>query len=771
MAKQNSNKEQLETQNKLAREYVDILKQTKAAMSELKKSLKGNLDEQSLITDETKEAISLAQTLAGFTVEQLSSKREEANFTAKLSKVTQKEVSMQVEINSLLAKKNTANTNHAKVLQDQLNTSKKASIEAQKTLALYKKIGKETKFFDSMSNLVKEVPILRKLFPEMEEAAKAAREAAANNESAWKAAGKSMLSVASKLITASALKLLWDGLNKVDGSIQNIGRSLNLGDNAARELFKNLTKSGDYTSDQLIKGVIQLNSELGTAAAIPLEIAETMATLTEKMGVSASIVSKLFTIAASAGKGFKEYTASLIGGVKALNASTNSAIDYKAIMEDIAQAGAATRLSLNQFPGGIAKAAFEARKLGLTLMQLEKTQSGLLDFESSISAELEAELMTGRSLNLENARMFALKNDIVGLTSELAKQDITQAKFGKMNYLAQEAIAKALGMSRNEMAEMFEKQKAQAKMAEFALKIKDSELGTEGKIQALMSNGMSLSEATKQLGIDELKYRKEHATVQERQALLMDKMLTAGEAFFNVLEPIKGVLKFAADHAKILLSILMSIAALRFGRGLMNFSKSFKPMASDAAKAAASLKKSERAKLQPKVGGKFIKGPKLPVAPGLAQKGLGKVVPKLAAKGLGKSLGGMIPGLGLAFALNAAMEGDWVSAGLNAGAGIASFFPGPGTAIAGGLGAIDIGRHVYKAVQPVEKDTQMATGGIVTKPTRALVGEAGAEAVIPLTALYAKFDELIAAVNKGGSVYIDGNKAGEALMLGSYKLS
>ena len=68
-------------------------------------------------------------------------------------------------------------------------------------------------------------------------------------------------------------------------------------------------------------------------------------------------------------------------------------------------------------------------------------------------------------------------------------------------------------------------------------------------------------------------------------------------------------------------------------------------------------------------------------------------------------------------------------------------------------------------------EPQMATGGIVTKPTRALVGEAGAEAVIPLTALYAKFDELIAAVNKGGSVYIDGNKAGEALMLGSYKLS
>jgi hypothetical protein len=40
--------------------------------------------------------------------------------------------------------------------------------------------------------------------------------------------------------------------------------------------------------------------------------------------------------------------------------------------------------------------------------------------------------------------------------------------------------------------------------------------------------------------------------------------------------------------------------------------------------------------------------------------------------------------------------------------------------------------------------TPMAAGGIVTRPTRALVGEAGSEAVIPLDAFYRKFDELIA---------------------------
>ena len=44
---------------------------------------------------------------------------------------------------------------------------------------------------------------------------------------------------------------------------------------------------------------------------------------------------------------------------------------------------------------------------------------------------------------------------------------------------------------------------------------------------------------------------------------------------------------------------------------------------------------------------------------------------------------------------------------------------------------------------PIESVTPMATGGIVTAPTRALVGEAGSEAVLPLDPFTSKLDELI----------------------------
>jgi hypothetical protein len=58
----------------------------------------------------------------------------------------------------------------------------------------------------------------------------------------------------------------------------------------------------------------------------------------------------------------------------------------------------------------------------------------------------------------------------------------------------------------------------------------------------------------------------------------------------------------------------------------------------------------------------------------------------------------------------------------------------------------------------------MATGGIVTRRTRALVGEAGSEAVIPLDAFYRKFDELIAEVKAIGNMRVvldDGTLVGK----------
>ena len=122
------------------------------------------------------------------------------------------------------------------------------------------------------------------------------------------------------------------------------------------------------------------------------------------------------------------------------------------------------------------------------------------------------------------------------------------------------------------------------------------------------------------------------------------------------------------------------------------------------------------------------------------------------------------------------------------GAALGSFL-GPIGTIAGGIGGDFLGRYVggiladnMSSMTPqvggfVRKNfygggkTEMATGGFATNgPVDAIVGEAGGEAVIPLTQFYAKIDELIFAVKQGQIIQMDGNKVGQSIALATSNL-
>lgn len=145
----------------------------------------------------------------------------------------------------------------------------------------------------------------------------------------------------------------------------------------------------------------------------------------------------------------------------------------------------------------------------------------------------------------------------------------------------------------------------------------------------------------------------------------------------------------------------------------------------------------------------------------------------------------IVPGLGVVLTPLAGLAGDFI--GRSLGGLLADASPGIAGSVGKGLSSLfsdgdkiesrdkvqNTAKKVAdaKQIKTPEPEVKLAAGGIVSQPTTALVGEAGPEAVLPLDALYRKFDQLIDAVNKGGSVYIDGNKAGEALVMGSYKSS
>lgn len=168
-------------------------------------------------------------------------------------------------------------------------------------------------------------------------------------------------------------------------------------------------------------------------------------------------------------------------------------VSMKQVMNESAKVSSVLKLQLGGSGDAIVKAVIQSKKLGIELQKAEDIANGLLNIEDSINAEMEAELLTGKELNLEKAREAALNNDTATLMEEIASQVGTIEDFNSMNRLQQDAIAKSIGMSREELAKTLTTQ--QENMANNDEMLAQNEKGTKAmESQASLSEGLQAAE-------------------------------------------------------------------------------------------------------------------------------------------------------------------------------------------------------------------------------------------------------------------------------------
>ena len=221
--------------------------------------------------------------------------------------------------------------------------------------------------------------------------------------------------------------------------------------------------TGMISMSDYVKTASELTKQIGSNAQVifsPQTIAET-SILTNAMGLAVDEANNLAILSRTARVEMDKQDDAIIKNVDNFNRQNRTAFTGAQIMKDIAKTSAATTVSLGSSAEKIAKANLEARKLGLSLDQVDKIAESLLNFEQSISSELEAELLTGKNINLETARLLALNNDLEGVAKELGKNQELLNSYINGNRIQQESIAKAMGMSREEMGKMIMNQKTQ----------------------------------------------------------------------------------------------------------------------------------------------------------------------------------------------------------------------------------------------------------------------------------------------------------------------
>ena len=194
------------------------------------------------------------------------------------------------------------------------------------------------------------------------------------------------------------------------------------------------------------------------------------AELQNLLGLSADQAGELAIIAQEAGRSVGDTADNVFEQVDAFNKVNKTAISGNAVLKDIGDASFDIKASFLAFPDGIAEAAVAAKRLGMSLDDVNNIADSLMDFESSIEAELEAQLLTGKQINMSKARELALSNDLAGLSNELFKNSVEVAEYGKMNRIQQQALAKSMGVTTEQLAKMAYNRGLDTNMTEEQLK-------------------------------------------------------------------------------------------------------------------------------------------------------------------------------------------------------------------------------------------------------------------------------------------------------------
>ena len=480
---------------------------------------------------------------------------------------------------------------------------------------------------------------------------------------------------------------------------------------AAAKAFREetgLTNSQMVGLDSTIKNVSMNNAALGVsmedaskAAAeftkefeglmIPSQgVLENVTALEKNFGVAASTqakVNSLFQETAGLSAEAAQYQIAQV-----TQAANLAGVAPTRVLEDIANSAEAAS---NYFGGSVeelSKAAVKAAALGTSIKQASEVADNLMDFESSINAELEASAMLGQSINFNKARELAATGDILGAQQSVLDSLENTVDLNKLNKFQLDSIAKASGMPVSELKKQLNLRKQFGKLDEAGMRAAENLLASGKDLNDISDN--ELAAATAQVRAqDEMKSRMDKlkavfggigttimAALAPLGELLITPLISLGKILLPAFQLIGKLLNLAFKPVLLIFRLLQKVV--------------------DPIIDAFSGMFSELDPFFAKMDEMYTQ----------LEKGMGPVFEMIGAtigkifSIIGFVIGLMIDGFMLLY--------DYVIAPIiSVISSIGSFL---------GFGGDD------------EEPVAMAKGGVVSSPTNAIIGEAGPEAVIPL---------------------------------------
>lgn len=333
-------------------------------------------------------------------------------------------------------------------------------------------------------------------------------------------------------LIAKGFKALLELGQKINKEAALIGQSFaNFGAQSS-QVAQNLREmaAGDLSLsiEEANKALADLNKEFGLAVEFSEQEIVTFKEMSHDLGIGAENTAKLYRLSQLSGSSFENIAAEIGGTVDQLNQANDLSLNQSEILADVAKLSSTVRSNLGNNPKALATAVYQARRLGMSLDEINSAAGTTLEFESSIEKQLSAQLILGKELDLTAYRRAALTGDSATQAKELNRLIAENADEIEGNVIKQQELSAALGISQEQLLAGIESRKIQQKLS--AKGITDRAKG-EKELQALIKRtGMTREEAFETLdkkGLDAIIEQNKAAELGERSLQQMKEIIIA----------------------------------------------------------------------------------------------------------------------------------------------------------------------------------------------------------------------------------------------------
>lgn len=370
-------------------------------------------------------------------------------------------------------------------------------------------------------------------------------------------------------------KFFVEAMFEADKRVTNLARNLQLSKDEARgidDYFKSL-KGNVETVFDTVKYLAQSQAELSELSAASVfyskETLDAQTQLTQEYGLQAQEASNLNKIFITNDEVSTDALNTAAQTTSQFFKQTGILFNEKKLLEQASKISGQLLVSFKGSTAELIKAVAQANKLGITLEQAKGISESMLDFEQSIAAELEAELLTGKDLNLEEARRLSLQGDYVGAAAAALKNVKSLEEFQGMNVIQQQALAKAAGLTTDQLSDALVQQKL----------VGETTKKQYQEYKTIFGEEFARRFALKQLSDEEIKNANKQLDAQQKFNLSIEKVKTV---FTDLVDG--GALDAIADAAIALADTIASGGSLFSLFGKSDLTKTLEKKSLETAK-------------------------------------------------------------------------------------------------------------------------------------------------------------------------------------------